>query len=126
MQTLKVLTSSTDKNQLKWQSKNMFSPFGRILSKVMQKVDNAGYINIEPSFQNNAFGVIPPILDDNSIPRTEFTLDLSEIEIPPDDFRVEAKGGILRISDFLNQMLELNGQQNYWVCLLYTSPSPRD
>ena len=115
LQTLKVLTSSTDKNQLKWQSKNMFSPFGRILSKVMQKVDNAGYINIEPSFQNNAFGVIPPILDDNSIPRTEFTLDLSEIEIPPDDFRVEAKGGILRISDFLNQMLELNGQQNYWV-----------
>lgn len=114
VQALKALTSTIDKNKLLWKSKNIFSPFGRLLGKVMQLVGNESYVNISPSFRNHAFGVIPPTLDANGIPRVEFSLDLSELILPPDDSRISAKSSALKISEFLNQLLQQNGQLSYW------------
>jgi hypothetical protein len=115
IQTLKVLTSSNKASDLYWKSKNMFSPFGRILAKTMQRVDDSSYSSITPNFKNHAFGVIPPTLDANGIARVEFTLDLSEINIPPSDVRLDTQSKVLRISEFLQGLVEKNGQQNYWV-----------
>jgi hypothetical protein len=115
IQGLKILTSASNVGDLYWKSKNMFSPFGRILGKTMQKVSSSSYTTITPSFSNHAFGVIPPRFDYTGTPRVEFTLDLSELRIPPEDVRFNTSNKIIRISDFIQNLLEINGQQSYWV-----------
>ena len=115
IQGLKILTSSSNVGDLYWKSKNMFSPFGRILGKTMQKVDNNSYVTILPAFGSYAFGVIPPRYDYSGIPRVEFTLDLSELLIPPEDIRFDISGKAIKISDFIQSLVDKNGQQSYWV-----------
>lgn len=112
---LKILTSSQNIADLSWKSRNMFSPFGRILGKTMQKInDTSKYFTIQPAFASHSFGVIPPRLDANGIPRIEFTLDLSELNIPPDIVRYSTTDNIVEISNFLSSLLEVNGQQTFY------------
>ena len=93
----------------------MFSPFGRILGKTMQKVESSSYSTILPSFSNYAFGVIPPKYDYTGVPRIEFTLDLSELLIPPEDVRFDTSNKVIKVSDFIQSLVDKNGQQSFWV-----------
>ena len=97
-------------------SKSIFSPYGRIIAKHMQ-VDRSNeaegtvgarpYDGITKDF--NTFGVIPPTapMFGDSRPKCQFTLDLSEIPILPDSFRISEP--VMSIMALLNLIGEQIG-----------------
>jgi hypothetical protein len=115
-----------------WATKKAFSPFGRIISKCMQREDyistrvggsaNNLYAPIGPTF--NEFGIINPqdlahlnTPGPDAFPRCQFVLDLHDliysdntrtIRRLPDDIRVT--GPIITIMDLINLIAEQTGQ----------------
>ena len=91
--------------------KTAFSPFGRIITKCMQRISdtNVGdtYIPIDPAFKR--FGVIAPetpYFASGSV-KCEFLLDLSDLPELPDDFRIP--GDVITITDLLNIVTDQSG-----------------
>ena len=123
---VKILTSSEYITQLNWRKKRIFSPFGRILAKNMEKVstlNDDGTISplsdhtepVQTAIQNYSFGIIPPVLDSNNVYRVPFCLDISSLRVPPDEIRIEASNGVMSITEFIDYIVSINGQQDYYL-----------
>ena len=115
---LSVLTSAnsttTDPAQpLMQEQKRAFSPFGRIVLKTTQA--NRTYTRMSTSHAYT-MGLIPPVTDTDGIERTFFSLDLSEIPIPPNDYRIN--DNVLSIMDFISQVCEATGVDFYFDMLV--------
>lgn len=116
---LLVLTSSDSSvsndpaHALVQEQKKAFSPFGRILLKTAQ--ENNTYTRMSPSHAYT-MGLIPPTLDLDGVERCHFTLDLSELPIPPDDYRIS--DSILSIMDFISNVCEASGVDFYFDMLV--------
>lgn len=90
-----------------------FSPFGRIILPAMltDAIDTRDEFYGNPTyanFGNNSFGLINPTLDSNSVPRVMFSLDLSEIPLPPMDVRIN--GDNLSVMDIIRRACEITGR----------------
>lgn len=116
---LAVLTSSDSSSDgdpaqaLLQEQKKAFSPFGRIILKTAQ--ENQTYTRMST---NHAYsmGLIPPTLDLDGIERCHFTLDLSEMPIPPNDYRIN--DNVLSIMDFISNVCEATGVDFYFDMLV--------
>jgi len=107
-------TSSSDPaHALLQEQKKAFSPFGRIILKTAQ--ENTTYTRLST---NHAYsmGLIPPSLDLDGIERCHFTLDLSEMPIPPNDYRIN--DNVLSIMDFISNVCEATGVDFYFDMLV--------
>jgi len=115
---LSVLTSSDSTGTdpafaLVQEQKKAFSPFGRIILKTAQENDT--YTRMSPSHAYS-MGLIPPTLDLDGIERCHFTLDLSEMPIPPNDYRIT--DNVLSIMDFISNVCEATGVDFYFDMLV--------
>jgi hypothetical protein len=116
---LSVLTSAhtSDTNDpaqaLLQENKKAFSPFGRILLKTAQ--ENQTYRRLAPG-HSYSMGLIPPTLDLDGVERCHFSLDLSEMPIPPNDYRLN--DNMLSIMDFISNVCEDCGVDFYFDMLV--------
>lgn len=141
LKALSFLTSTTADSNNKLNSvltnrnneaiKRAFSPFGRIISKTMQREDygalggNNLYEPITDQFNNHCFGAISPqpfshLENDTSSKRCQFVLDLNDVLYAdsghtiyriPDALRIN--GPVITISELLNQISEQCGIDIY-------------
>ena len=117
LDALSVLTCCANASLLHGNNKTAFSPFGRIISKTMETTNS---IRIKPAFNTYSFGVIPPTSDTHLIvsdvsakiqtPRCVFALDLSDIKRPPLEHRIDSGQGIMRVSDFIDYIVQAGGR----------------
>ena len=121
---LTVLTSCRDVRTLDTIEKRAFSPFGRILGKSMSLIGvglpltslgSQGILKISSNFATYALGVIAPNMLEvgDSIPRNNYTLDLSELPILPDAFRLSGNGGVMSIMDIIQRIADASGVDFY-------------
>lgn len=111
LNALSVLTSCVPRGddlagQLNDLNKRAFSPFGRILTKTIQENGSL----LRPS-GDIGFGVISPSLDINNIHRTAFALDLSELPIPPSNFKIS--GDVITVMDLIRTITGQMGRDFY-------------
>jgi hypothetical protein len=85
-------------------NKRAFSPFGRILSKPIVDLD------LSVATMGN-FGVVPSQVDDLNINRSFYTLDLSELPILDNSFRMS--GDVVSIMDFIRSLTAVSGKDFY-------------
>lgn len=115
---LSVLTSSNSTTTdpafaLVQEQKRAFSPFGRIILKTAQENETYTRMNTNHAY---SMGLIPPTLDLDGIERCHFTLDLSEMPIPPNDYRIN--DNVLSIMDFISNVCEATGVDFYFDMLV--------
>ena len=117
---LLVLTSSLSTTTdpafpLIQEGKRAFSPFGRMVLKTAQ--ENTTYTRMSTSHAYS-MGLIPPTKDTDQIERSFFALDLSEIPLPPNDYRIS--NDVLSIMDFVTNVCEATGVDFYFDMLVVT------
>ena len=93
--------------------KRAFSPFGRMVLKTAQ--ENTTYTRMSTSHAYS-MGLIPPTKDTDQIERSFFSLDLSEIPLPPNDYRIS--DDVLSIMDFVSNVCEATGVDFYFDMLV--------
>lgn len=140
IRALQVLTSSVGNNKSDpgaildiGAKKRLYSPFGRLLTKTMCLVSTINRTIVNQKFVYTStnqtqlitprftfLGVIPPYdhKSPNSgsyVSRNFFTLDLSDIPAPPNNFRVSGNNGIISILDFIRQITDALGRDFFTV-----------
>lgn len=91
------------------ENKRAFSPFGRIVLKVAQDNNTFTRFSATPPY---AMGLIPPTLDVDGVERSHFALDLSEMPLPPADYRLQEN--VISIMDFVSNVCEASGVDFYF------------
>ena len=113
--TSSLSTTSDPAHPLIEEGKRAFSPFGRMVLKTAQ--ENITYTRMSTSHPFS-MGLIPPTKDTDQIERSLFSLDLSEIPLPPNDYRIS--DDVLSIMDFVSNVCEATGVDFYFDMLVVT------
>lgn len=116
LRALPALTSASNKDL---GIKGAFSPFGRIIAPIplTDASDPRDKYYNQPTNANfglaNSFGLFDIVNDVNNVPRCEFTLDISDLPVPPRNIRLDSNSDVISILDFIRQVCDKTGRDFY-------------